>query len=202
MKSEARAHRKFLGRASLSLSDTVSTTLALPHPQKPPLGDSVRFSAFQEQSWAFIFLLIIISEDESWDLVWACSLDIFHFFNFNFYWSIVDLQYCASFSCTTKWFSKTYIVFQILFHYQFSSVQLLSHVWLFATPWIAAHQASLSITNSWSLPKLMSIELVIIQPSHPLLSPSPPASNPSQHQSLFQWVNSSHEVAKVLEFQL
>ena len=41
-----------------------------------------------------------------------------------------------------------------------------------------------------------------IQTSHPLLSPSPPAPNPSQHQSLFQWVNSSHEVAKVLEFQL
>ena len=42
----------------------------------------------------------------------------------------------------------------------------------------------------------------VIQPSHPLLSPSRPASNPSQHQSLFQWVNSSHEMAKVLEFQL
>ena len=41
-----------------------------------------------------------------------------------------------------------------------------------------------------------------IQPSHPLLSPSPPAPNPSRHQSLFQWVNSSHEVAKVLELQL
>ena len=41
-----------------------------------------------------------------------------------------------------------------------------------------------------------------IQPSHPLSSPSPPAPNPSQHQSLFQWVNSSHEVAKLLEFQL
>ena len=41
-----------------------------------------------------------------------------------------------------------------------------------------------------------------IQPSHPLSSPSPPAPNPSQHQSLFQWVNSSHEVAKVLELQL
>ena len=41
-----------------------------------------------------------------------------------------------------------------------------------------------------------------IQPSHPLSSPSPPALNPSQHQSLFQWVNTSHEVAKVLEFQL
>ena len=41
-----------------------------------------------------------------------------------------------------------------------------------------------------------------IQPSHPLSSPSPPAPNPSQLQSLFQWVNSLHEVAKVLEFQL
>ena len=44
---------------------------------------------------------------------------------------------------------------------QFSSVQLLSHVWLFVTPWTAACQASLSITNSWSLPKLMSIESVV-----------------------------------------
>ena len=41
-----------------------------------------------------------------------------------------------------------------------------------------------------------------IQPSHPLSSPSPPAPNPSQHQGFFQRVNSSHEVAKVLEFQL
>ena len=41
-----------------------------------------------------------------------------------------------------------------------------------------------------------------IQPSHPLSCPSPPAPNPSQHQGLFEWVNSSHEVAKVLEFQL
>ena len=40
-----------------------------------------------------------------------------------------------------------------------------------------------------------------IQPSHPLWSPSPPAPNPYQHQSLFQWVNSLHEVAEVLEFQ-
>ena len=41
-----------------------------------------------------------------------------------------------------------------------------------------------------------------IQASHPLLSPSPPALNLSQHQGLFQWVSSSHQVAKVLEFQL
>ena len=40
-----------------------------------------------------------------------------------------------------------------------------------------------------------------IQPSHPLSSPSPPALNPSQHQDLFQWISSLHQVAKVLEFQ-
>ena len=85
----------------------------------------------------------------------------------------------------------------------FSSVQLLGGVWLFVTPWITACQASLSITNSWSLLKLMSIRVGdAIQPSHPLLTPSPPALNPSQHQGLFQWVSSSHEVMKVLEFQL
>ena len=59
---------------------------------------------------------------------------------------------------------------------QFSSVQLLSGVWLFATPWTAAYQASLSITNSQTLLKFMSIESVM--PSnhlilcHPLLLPS------------------------------
>ena len=56
---------------------------------------------------------------------------------------------------------------------QFCSVQLLSHVQLFATPWTAARQASLSITNSWSLLKLMSIELVMpsnhLTLCHPLL---------------------------------
>ena len=41
-----------------------------------------------------------------------------------------------------------------------------------------------------------------IQPSHPLLSPSPPAFNISQHQGLFKWVSSFHQLAKVLEFQL
>ena len=64
--------------------------------------------------------------------------------------------------------------------YQFSSVQLLSHVWLFATPWITARQASLSITNSRSSRRLTSIESVM--PSshlilcHPflLLPPIPP----------------------------
>ena len=83
-----------------------------------------------------------------------------------------------------------------------SSVQSLSYVWLFETPWIAApglpvHHHLLEFTQT-------HIHRVsdAIQPSHPQSSPSPPAPNPSQHQSLFQWVNSSHELAKVLEFQL
>ena len=84
---------------------------------------------------------------------------------------------------------------QILYHpsyqashsVQFTSVQSLSHVRHLATPWTAACQASLSITNSQRLFKLMSIKSVMpIQPSHPLLSPSPPTFNHSQHQGLFQ----------------
>ena len=68
-----------------------------------------------------------------------------------------------------------FFMFSFFKPHQFSSVQLLSRVQLFATPWTAACQASLSITKSWSLPKLMFIELVM--PSnhlilcHPLLLP-------------------------------
>ena len=82
---------------------------------------------------------------------------------------------------------------------EFSSVQLLSHVWLFVTPWITAHPASLSITNSRSLPKLMSHWA---GDAIHLSSVSPPAFSLSQHQDLLKWVSSSHQVAKVLEFQL
>ena len=66
------------------------------------------------------------------------------------------------------------------------SVQSLSRVCLFETPWTAARQASLTITNSQSSLKLMSIGVAdAIQPSHPLSSPSPPAPSASQHQDLF-----------------
>ena len=67
------------------------------------------------------------------------------------------------------------------FYIQFSSVQLLSRVWLFATPWATARQASLSITNSQSLLKLMPIESVMpsshLTLCHPvlLLPPIPPS---------------------------
>ena len=91
-----------------------------------------------------------------------------------------------------SWFSsnsRTRVVFQSL-----SCVQLL------VTPWTTAHQASLSITNSQSLLKLMSIDSVM--PSnhlilwHPLI-----LLQTFQNQDLFQWVTSLHQVAKVLDLQ-
>ena len=85
----------------------------------------------------------------------------------------------------------------------FSSVQSLGCVRLYVTPWTAAQQASLTNTNSPSLLKLMSIKLVM--PSNHLIlcpSPSPPAFNLPQRHSLFQWVSSTHQVAKELALQL
>ena len=85
---------------------------------------------------------------------------------------------------------------------QFGSVQLLGHVRLCdpmnrSTSGLPVHHQLLESTQT-------HVHQVsdAIQPSHPLSSPSPPAHNPSQHQGLFQWVNSLHQVAKVLEFHL
>ena len=74
-------------------------------------------------------------------------------------------------------------------------------VQLFVTPWIVACQASLS----FSLMEFAQIHVHwvkdTIQPSHPLSPPSHPAFNPCQHQGLFQWAVSSHQVPKILELQ-
>ena len=80
-----------------------------------------------------------------------------------------------------------------------SSVQLLSPVQLFVTPWTAAHQASLSIANSQSFLKLMSIESVM--PSNHLILCCPLLLLPSIFPSIrvfSKWISSSHQVAKVL----
>ena len=84
--------------------------------------------------------------------------------------------------------------------YQFSLVQLcltLCDPMACSTPGLPVHHQLLEPTQT-------PVYCVgdAIQPSHPLSSPSPPAFNLSQHQGLFQWVNSSHKVAKVLELQL
>ena len=87
---------------------------------------------------------------------------------------------------------------------EFSSVQSLSSVQLFVTPWTAAHQASLSITNYQSLLKIISIESVTPSNTfilcHPLLLL--PSIIPSIRVFSNESVEISHQVAKVLEFQL
>ena len=85
--------------------------------------------------------------------------------------------------------------------YQFSSVAqscpTLCDPMNLSTPGLPVHHQLLEITQT-------HVHQVsdAIQPPHPLSSPSPPAPNASQHQGIFQRVNSLHEVAKVLEFQL
>ena len=92
-------------------------------------------------------------------------------------------------------------------------VQSLSCVWLFATPWTAARQASVSFTISTPgfrvfryLPEFAHTHVHwvsdAIQPSHPLLPPSSPVLSLSQHQGLSPWIGSSNQVAKELELQL
>ena len=86
--------------------------------------------------------------------------------------------------------------------YMFSSVQLLNRFWLFVTPWIGACEG---LPVHHQLPELAQTHVHqvgdAIKPSHPLSSPSPPTFNLSQHQGLFHWASSSHQVAKVLELQ-
>ena len=89
---------------------------------------------------------------------------------------------------------------------QFSSVQSLSRVWLFATPWIAARQASLSITNSWNSLRFMFIESVM--PSSHLISVIPfsscpqslPASKSFAMSQLFSWSGRSTGVSALASF--
>ena len=95
-----------------------------------------------------------------------------------------------------SWFS-TYIKHLVQFSSVAQSCLTLCHPMNHSTPGLPVHHQLPEFTQT-------HVHRVsdAIQPSHPLLSPSPPAPNPSQHQSPFEWVNSLHEVAKVLEFQL
>ena len=82
-----------------------------------------------------------------------------------------------------------------------SSVKSLRCVRIFAIPWTAARLPCSSPSPEACLTHIHRVSDAI-QPSHPLLSPSLPAFNLSQHLGLFKWVSSLYQVAKVLEFQL
>ena len=114
------------------------------------------------------------------------------FTSFIFNWSIVDFQSCW---CSAKWLSYVYV------SVQFSSVSqsclTLCDPMDRSTPGPPVHH---------QLPELAQTHVHwvgdTIKPSHPLSSPSPPTFNLPYHQRLLQWVSSSHQVAKVLGFQL
>ena len=93
--------------------------------------------------------------------------------------------------CLGKWgvVIQGTLVLRVSVQTESSSVWLLSHVQLFATPWIAAHQASLSITDSWSLLKLMSIKLVM--PSNHLILCDPLLLLPSIFPNIRVFSNES-----------
>ena len=98
--------------------------------------------------------------------------------------------------CLMLWCTYLFLEFFLLI---VSSVQSLSHVWRSdprdcSTPGFPVHHQLAELTQT----HVHGVSDAI-QPSHPLSSPSP-AFNISQHQGLFQWVSSSHQVAKVLEF--
>ena len=105
-------------------------------------------------------------------------------------------------NCQASCFFKPEFFFTDYLHYYiFSSVQFSrSVVSNSATPWTAAHQASLSITSFWSLLRLMSIESVM--PSNHLIFCRPFLLLPSVFPSVRRRVSSLHQVAEVLEFQL
>ena len=103
--------------------------------------------------------------------------------------------------CETGWVPLIFFFFLTSSSLQFSSVAQLC-----PTLWDPMNRSTLGLSVHHQLPKSTKTHVHCvgdaIQPSHPLSSPSPPAFNLSQHQSLFQWVSSLHQMTKVLELQL
>ena len=134
--------------------------------------------------WLFLLssFIIYILFSESYE-------EMFQHLNFDFL-SVLQFKYLRFYIYSKRHFRMR------LAEVYFFVVQLLGRVWLFATPWTVAHQAPL-ISVSWSLLKFMSIELsnhfILCLPLLLLHSVF------SQHQGLFQWVSSLHQVTKVLE---
>ena len=111
--------------------------------------------------------------------------------------SILSCVVCIQFYRNFLNFVLDYFVYSL-----FQSVQLLSHVQLFVTPWVVACQAPLSIISSQNLLKLMSSESEMPSTISSSVVPFSSAFNLSQHQGLFKCVSSLQHVAKVLELQI
>ena len=141
-------------------------------------------------SIVFLYFFVLITEEgflisPCYSLELCIQMGISFLFSFAFsfssflsyLYSLLRQPFCLSFSCGWFWSLPFVQISRTSTHSssgslsirskQFNSVQLLSPVWLFATPWTAAHQASLSVTNSWSLLKLIPwIYLSLLLYSH------------------------------------
>ena len=124
-------------------------------------------------------------------------------FSKQFYWHNSHAIHFTHLRCTIQYFSKKKKKSTSQGCAAIFAVQSLSHVWLFAnpkacsTPGFPVHNHLLELVQT----QVHGVSDAI-QPSHPLSSPSPPTFNLSHYQGHFQWVSSSHQVAKVLELQL
>ena len=158
--------------------------------------------------FTFWILRIILPWTVVYNIVYNICVHLF-FFNLDvslgvdFIGHMVDLY--LTLWGTSKLFPKAGLPFNIPTN-SISSVQSLSHVRLFATPWITAHQASLSITISWSSLRLTSIEsvmpsshLILCRPLF-LLSPIPPSIRVFSNESLFAWGGQSTGASALASF--
>ena len=111
-----------------------------------------------------------------------------------------------SLSMESHWKSSMEWILRRFYHVPTSAVHFSSVAWSwptlwdlmdYSTPGLPVHHQFLELTQTHVHPVGDAL-----QPTHPLSSPSPPALNLSQHEGLFKWVSSLHQVAKVLEFQL
>ena len=134
-----------------------------------------------------------------------CELSILSWCSLPCYWSSCSIfsphSYLILIYHFTLYLETSIPLPGFICHLSMCCCSVARYVWHSATPWIAACQASLSSIICWSFLKLISIESVMLSNHlilcHPLLLPSIFL----QHQGLFQWVGSSHQVAKVLKLQ-
>ena len=144
-----------------------------------------------EERQSFIYVPAIVSNLFYLSIIYlACYLQL---------WSYHSYILCLAL------FFKFNIAFSQVFHYT-HSVQFTSDAQSCPTLCDPVNHSTPGLPVHHQLPEFTQTHVHwvsnAIQPSHPLSSPSPLALNLSQHQDLFQWVNSSYQVAKVLEFQL
>ena len=151
------------------------------------LSDSLQFN-----SWSHLVFFTIFTNSCSLVAHYSRSVHL----GFLVVWPLSELRYHSIFS---HWQWNFCFLGVILFVVQLSCLVMSDSLW----PHESQHARPPCPTPTPGVTQT-HVHWVsdAIQPSHPLLPPSPPAPNPSQHQSLFQWVNSLHEVAKVLEFPL